>query len=126
MEDRYSGIVNGGYFKSKAEVQLARLLERNRIRYFYEHPTAVVDKGQVKIWYPDYTLPDYGMIVEYFGVHGDDYYCRQARHKKEVYEANGIEGLFLTKDCFKGDWPDRIIEQIDDVLHRRLDRFYRR
>ena len=129
MEDRYSGPDYGGHFKSKGEIQIARLLERNRIRYFYEHPTAVVDKGQVKVWYPDFTLPEYGMIIEYFGVHGDEYYRRQSRHKKEVYEANGIEALLLSEASFKGDWPSRITEQIHNILERRLKEFqkvYRR
>ena len=123
MEDRYRDTPYGGYFKSKAEMQLARMLERNRVRYLYEHPIAVIDNGKTKVWYPDYTLPEYGMIIEYFGVHGDEYYCRQANHKREVYAANGIEGLFLTSDCFKGDWPGRIMGQINTILERRLEDF---
>ena len=123
MEDKYRG--TAGQFKSKGETQLARLFERNRIRYFYEHPVVVIDDGKTKVWYPDFTLPDYGMILEYFGVQGDEYYSHQARHKKEVYTANGIEGLFLTEDCFKGDWPCRILGQIHTVLERRLEQFQR-
>jgi len=126
MEDRYKGPQYEGHFKSKGETQLARLFERNRIRYFYEHPMAVVDDGKTKVWYPDFTLPDYGMILEYFGVHGDEHYLRQARRKKEVYAANGIEGLFLTEDCFKGDWPSKIMGQIEAILQGRIERFYRR
>lgn len=113
-------------FKSWGEIQIARLLERNRIKYIYEQPTAVVDQGKTKIWYPDYTLKDYGMIIEYFGVNGKSDYDLQALHKMQVYRDNGIEGLFLTSECFKGDWPSRIIRQIEDVLCRRMDRFHRR
>ena len=44
----------------------------------------------------------------------------------EVYRDNGIEGLFLTENSLKGDWPTRILGQIEDVLRERLERFYNR
>lgn len=120
---RYGGSKTEKSFKSKGEVQIARLLERNRIVYEYEHPTAVLDKEKVKIWYPDFHLPEYGIIIEYFGVNGKSSYDEQARHKMKVYEENGIEGLFLTESCFKGDWPRSIMGRIEDILKSRLERF---
>jgi hypothetical protein len=48
-------------YRSKPELQIARLLEQNSIAYKYEHPMAVVDRGKTKIWYPDFYLPEYGM-----------------------------------------------------------------
>jgi hypothetical protein len=113
-------------FKSRGETQIARLFDRSNIAYRYEHPTAVVDRGKTNIWYPDFYLPEYGMIVEYFGVNGNRAYDAQARHKMEVYNDNGLEGLFLTEAAFKGDWPTRIIGQIEGVLTGRLDRFHQR
>jgi hypothetical protein len=115
----------GGY-RSKGEVQIARLLDRNGIACFYEHPMAVVDRGKVKIWYPDFWLRDFGMVIEYFGINGKQNYDKQARHKMEVYKQNGIEGLFLKEDCFRGDWPGRIMNQIEGILRGRDERFYDR
>ena len=88
--------MRGNCFKSRGEEQIARLFDRNNIAYCYEHPTAVVDRGKTRIWYPDFYLPEYGMIIEYFGVNGNEAYDKQARHKMEVYSVNGLEGLFLT------------------------------
>ena len=113
-----------GVYKSKGEIQIARLFERNSIDYLYEYPLAVMDNGRTRIWYPDFQLPGYGMIIEYFGVNGKQNYDEQAKHKMKVYRQNGIEGLFLKEDCFRGDWPGRIVGQIEDVLKDRLDRFY--
>ncbi|MCJ7655011.1 MAG: hypothetical protein MUO97_06900 [Dehalococcoidia bacterium] len=113
-------------FKSKGEVQIARLLDRNCIGYQYEHPLAVIDNGRTRIWYPDFQLPGYGMIIEYFGVNGKQNYDEQAKHKMEVYRQNGIEGLFLTETSFKGDWPGRIMNQIEGILRGRVERFYDR
>ena len=113
-------------YKSKGEVQIARLLQRNRIAYKYEYPLAVVDQGKTKIWYPDFYLPEYAMIIEYFGMNGNSSYDEQARKKLEVYKKTGIEGLFLKSDSLKGDWPNTIMRQIEDILKNRLDRFYDR
>ena len=113
-------------YRSKAEVQIARLLDREGITYKYEHPIAIVDRGKTKIWYADFYLPGYGLIIEYFGVNGDSGYDERTKHKTHVYRDNGIEGLFLTEKSFKGDWPTRIISQVEDILKRRIQRFYNR
>jgi len=111
-------------YKSWGEEQIARLLDRNGIAYFYEYPQAVVDQGKVRTWYPDFHLPEYGLIIEYFGVNGDPGYDQRTQHKMEVYKQAGIEGLFLTRESFKGDWPTRIMNQIEGILRNRLDKFY--
>ena len=38
----------------------------------------------------------------------------------------GIEGLFLTRDSLRGDWPTRIMNQIEGIIKGRLDKFYNR
>ena len=110
-------------FKSQGEEQIARLLDRNGIAYQYEYPLAVVDRGKVRIWYPDFQLSQYGMIIEYFGINGKKSYDEQARHKMAVYGQAGIEGLFLTEASFRGDWPGRILGQVEDILEKRLEDF---
>ena len=123
--ERSEGIGENCY-KSKPEIQIARLLERNAIAYKYEYPLAVIDRGRARIWYPDFQLPEYGMIIEYFGMNGDRGYDERTRHKIDVYEKTGIEGLFLKSDSLKGDWPNKIMGQIEDILKNRLSRFYNR
>jgi hypothetical protein len=121
----------GGYvehvrppYKSKAEIQIARLLDRERFAFRYEHPLAVIDRDKTKIWYPDFSLSDYGMIIEYFGMNDDSGYRKRAERKMQVYRENGIEGVFLSEESFRGDWPARILGQIEGILRGRLDRFY--
>jgi len=73
-------------YKSKAEAQIARFLKRSNIAYKYEYPLAVVDRGKTRVWYPDFYLPEYSMIIEYFGFNGKRDYDEQTRHKKAVYQ----------------------------------------
>ncbi len=126
-EQRYNPQTDeSGEYKSRAEVQIARLLDREGIAYRYEHPLAVVDRGKVRIWYPDFYLPDYGMIIEYFGVRDNAEYNRRTEHKMEVYRVTGIDGVFLNEETLKRQWPTGIIRQIEDILKQRLGRFYGR
>jgi len=113
-------------YKSGAEVQIARLLEKSGIAYRYEQPWAIVDRGKTRIWYPDFYLPEYSVIIEYFGINGNSDYDERTKHKIETYKQNGIEGLFLTDRSLKGDWPARIMGQIEDILKNRLDKFNNR
>lgn len=121
-----SYVKNSDAFKSKAEVEIARFFDRHQISYRYEHPLAVVDHGKLRIWYPDFYLPGYGLIAEYFGRLDDPDYVRGMRHKMDVYQEQGIDGIYLTEESFRGDWPRRILGQIEQVLAQRLDRFCRR
>lgn len=111
-------------YKSWGERQIARLLDRHGIRYRYEYPIAVVDRGKVRLIYPDFVLPELGLIIEYFGVNGNTDYDDQARRKMQLYKQAGIEGLFLTRDSLRGDWPGRIMSQIEKILNSRLDKFH--
>jgi len=113
-------------YRSWGEEQIARLLERNGISCQYEYPTAVIDRGKVRLYYPDFRLPELGIVIEYFGVNGNPDYDNRTEHKINVYKQAGIEGLFLTRDSLRGDWPAKIMGQIEDILQRRLDEFRRR
>jgi len=112
-------------YKSWGEEQIARLLDKNQIAYQYEYPLAVIDRGKTRLNYPDFRLKDFGIIIEYFGVNGDSGYDERAKHKIEVYKQSGIDGLYLTRDSLRGDWPGKILGGIEDILKGRLERFYR-
>ena len=111
-------------YQSWGEEQIARLLDRNGITFQYEYPLAVVDRGKVRIYYPDFRLPEYGMIIEYFGINGNPSYDECTKHKIKIYKKAGIEGLFLNRDSLRGDWPTKIVGQIEDILIKRLHSLY--
>lgn len=74
MRFRDNLLENRHQFSSRGETQISRLLDRVGIAYRYEHPLAVIDnnksKSKLRIWYPDFQLPQYGIIIEYFGLTG--------------------------------------------------------
>ena len=92
--------------KSEGEKQMERLLRRCGFLYRYEHPLAVVERGKTRLWYPDFTLPEYGVIVEYAAYDGEQYEAA-LRYKEPVYEEFGVLAVFVYRDSLRGYWPAR-------------------
>ncbi len=117
--DKYSS------FKSRGEREIAGFLERQQIAYKYEYPLAVVDRGKTKIWHPDFVLPEYGVIMEYFGMNGNSSYDEQMAHKMKVYQEAEINGIYLTESTMRGPWQEMIIERIEQTLEGKLRKIQR-
>jgi len=58
-------------YKSRGEKTIGDFLADSQIRFTYERPTLVIDKGQPKLWYPDFTLDEYKVLIDYAGVKDD-------------------------------------------------------
>lgn len=99
------------------------MLGRYGVRFFYEHPVAVVDRGKVGLWHPDFWLPDFGVAIEYNGVVQDKDYAQGVEHKKAVYKAVGLPCVYVNPAALQGCWPKRIKGQIRSVLAERLAKF---
>ena len=106
-------------YRSWNEHRIAGLLDQYGLPFIYEKPTAVVDTGQVRLWYPDFSL-SYGLLIEYFGFQGSDDYDRRTRHKLAVYEQNQIPVVALYQQDMGRGWDDRLLQKIDGVLEQRL------
>jgi len=86
---------------------------------------AVVDRGLTKIWYPDFRLPEFDTIIEYFGMNGNRSYNEQMAHKLKVYQDAGINGIYLVDSDMRGPWRELIIERIEQVLEGKLRKIQR-
>ena len=65
------------------------------------------------------------MIMEYFGMNGDDSYNEQMAHKMKVYQEAGINGIYLTESTMRGPWQEMIIERIEQTLEGKLRKIQR-
>jgi hypothetical protein len=110
-------------YRSWGETQIARMFERYGIPFTYEQPVAVVDGEKTKIWYPDFHLRGQGVFLEYCGREHDPAYAEGVARKQCVYAANGVTALFVTPAEFRGDWPTRILDRVEEMLVERLASF---
>ena len=106
-------------YKSRVERQIGDLLAERQIPFIYEKPTAVIDDGLTKIWYPDFSL-QCGLLLEYFGVNGNKEYIEQARHKLRVYRENQLDTIPLYPPDIIPGWQDHLIDRIGYTLENRL------
>lgn len=118
-----AGGQGGATFRSQGEAQVARLLGRYGIPYLYEHPVAVVDGGKTKIWYPDFQLAGYGVLIEYGGRTHDRDYMSGLLHKMRVYGENGLSVLMLPPESLRGNWPRDVLDRVEGLLVERLSTF---
>lgn len=107
-------------YKSKGEKQIADFLESRNIAFQYEYPLAIKDRDQVRIWYPDFRLPEYGMIIEYFGMNGNTAYDEQIAHKIFTYKEAGVDGIYLLESSLSGNWQEQILGRIEQSLEGKL------
>jgi len=131
MRNRFKGVPEAVYgsgdgnYKSEGERRIAGFLNRLGIPFEYEKPLAVVDAGKTKIWYPDFTLVDYGSIlVEYFGIGGSEDYERRAQQKLKVYEANRLDVIPVYPQDFTRDWKGYLLSSVYGILEKRIEDFF--
>jgi hypothetical protein len=110
-------------YRSWGEAQIARMFERYGVPFTYEQPAAVFDGERTRIWYPDFFLRGQGIFLEYRGREHDPAYDEGMARKEAVYTANGLTVLTVTPEVFRGNWPTRILDQVEEVQADRLASF---
>jgi hypothetical protein len=107
-------------YRSRAEHDIAALLTRYGIPFVYEKPTAVLDAGKTKVWYPDFTLA-HGLLIEYFGVTGEAAYTERTAHKLAVYAGNQVTVIpVYAGDLSRPSWQHDLLRRVDGALEFRL------
>lgn len=101
----------GNNYLSRGEIEIAKFLDSLKVEFEYEFPIAVVDYDKPKIWYPDFYLKEYQVVVEYFGRYNhDDGYKGAADHKKQVFKDCGIQ--FVPIYHLKNNWQEYLLNAI--------------
>ena len=105
--------------KSEGEQRIADFLEHYGIQYIYEAPTAVTHHEKVRIWYPDFYLPEYGLYIEYYGRAGDPDYDRGVAEKTAAYKASGLEVIPVYPYHLTNAWPEYLTREIREITEYR-------
>ncbi len=104
---KYKGIL----YKSTGEYEIAKFLDKMDILFEYEFPIAVVDDSKTKIWYPDFYLKEYQMVIEYFGMYSHNkQYRENAEYKKEVYKTCGVQ--FVPIYDLRPNWEEYLLKTV--------------
>lgn len=105
----------GSKFQSQGEYEIAKFLDEMDIEYEYEFPIAVVDDGKTKIWYPDFYLTKFQIVVDYFGMYNyNESYRQSVEHKKKIFQECGIQFVPIY-ELNKG-WREYLLKSIHHHL----------
>lgn len=76
--------VRGERVRSLGEKRIADFLFERGVQYEYE-PLMMVGGEKVR---PDFALPEYEFVVEFYGVEGDEGYDLQSNYKRSLYKSH--------------------------------------
>ena len=115
LEDR---LISPDYpYESKAEADIAKMLDSYGIPFFYKQPTLVIENGKRCIEYADFFLPTYnGLAIDYIIESNSAIY----RRKKNVYQDNQIPAVLIThKDMNSPNWQKKLHNTLQDIYRTR-------
>jgi len=102
--------------KSEGERRIANFLDRNSIKYHYEPALLVTSAHEkLRIWYPDYYLPEFGAYIEYFGLVGRQNYDEGVKAKETQYSKTGLAVIPVYPWTFTGNWEEYIMNELERI-----------
>lgn len=79
-------------------------------------------QGKPRIFYPDFTLPDVGVVVEYAAMRGHQDYERIMARKMRFYREAAVPVIVVEPEHLEQDWPQSLLGRIEQVCQERYSR----
>jgi hypothetical protein len=118
------------FYKSQGEKAIAEVLEKYNIKFEYEHPFLIKhlenEKEKLSIWYPDFWLPNYSIIIEFWGMENNENYDKRKRKKLDAYKALDIDCISVKPSTIKGDLKSYLLIRISTFLNNKVRHFKNR
>ncbi|MBN1156091.1 hypothetical protein JXA85_00600 [Candidatus Woesearchaeota archaeon] len=118
-------------YKSKGEAAIADVLTKYNIEFEYEYPVLIKeqkkgDTEKLRIWYPDFWLPAYSIIIEYWGKEGDPAYEKGKAAKLAAYKNLHISCISVKPSTIKKDLKSYLLIKIKTLINDRVRYFENR
>lgn len=118
-------------YKSRGEEAIAEILTNYNIDFVYEYPLLIKetkenDSEKLRIWYPDFWLPKYSIIIEYFGMDEDPVYHRGKVAKINAYKKLDIDCIPVYPKTLQGDLKSYLLINIKKLINDKVRHFENR
>lgn len=118
-------------FKSDGERAIAEVLTKYNVEFVYEYPLLIKeqknnDTEKLRIWYPDFWLPKYSIIIEYWGLAGDPNYDKGKNDKIAAYKRMNIDYISVYPETCKKDLKAYLLIKIKQCLNEKVRHFENR
>jgi len=117
--------------RTKGEIAIAEVLTKYNIEFEYEHPLLIKqqhenDSEKLRIWYPDFWLPKYSIIIEYFGMQGDKAYDKGKKQKLDAYKRLDLDCISVKPSTIKKDLKAYLLITIKRLINDKVRHFENR
>lgn len=117
--------------KSKGEELIADILTKYNIDFVYEYPLLIKetkegDGEKLRIWYPDFWLPKYSIIIEYFGMVDNPAYQKGKEAKIRAYKELDIDCIPVYPKTLSGDIKSYLLISIKKLINEKVRHFENR
>ena len=113
-------------YRSNGERTIAKFLNQYGLSFVYETDIYLQDKNKSYIWHPDFYLPEYHTIIEYFGMNGDKKYDQLTQRKKRIYYDNNYHLIPVYEKTLKKDFKTYILKSIYNNQNNKLANLQRK
>jgi hypothetical protein len=118
-------------YKSKGEKEIADVLTKYKIDFVYEYPILIKqqkdgDTEKLRIWYPDFWLPKYSIIIEFWGMENNDNYDKGKKEKLDAYRKLDIDCISVKPSTIKGDLKSYLLIRISTLINDKVRHFKNR
>lgn len=118
-------------YKSEGEKAIAEILTKYNIDFVYEYPLLIKDQQvndteKLRIWYPDFWLPKYSIIIEYFGMDNDPHYHKGKQNKWDAYKRLDIDCIPVYPKTLGGDLKSYLLINIKKLINEKVRHFENR
>ncbi len=118
-------------YKSAGEKAIAKILTDYNVDFVYEHPLLIKEQKEndgekLRIWYPDFWLPKYSIIVEYWGRENDESYERGKRAKLDAYKKLDIDCISVKPSTLQKDLKSYLLISIKRIINDKVRHFENR
>lgn len=118
-------------YKSKGEELIAEVLTKYNIEFEYEYPLLIKetkdgDTEKLRIWYPDFWLPRYSIVIEFWGRIGDPAYDKGKEAKIKAYNELKIDHIDVKASTIQKDLKAYLLISIKKILNEKVRHFENR
>jgi len=116
--------------KSGGEKAIAEILKKYNIKFEYEYPLLIKetkenDTEKLRIWYPDFWLPKYSIVIEFFGLNTSDY-LKGKEAKIKAYKKLNIDCIPVYPRTVEGKLKDYLLINIKKLINEKVRHFENR
>jgi len=105
---------------TKPEKEVASLLKKLGIQWFYEQPVFVWDENKrPRVWAPDFYLTQFGIYLEVCGSKKFDY-----EYRRKIFDKNGYQVIFLHLYKNTEKWKTHLFKYLRLFLNHRRRKLY--